>query len=73
MLIVIDDATAENPCGAGTIVLTKRDMARRGSVAVTFSGAGVRIEHAIGEPYRPWHGHRRFSREARGLAPWRAE
>lgn len=69
-LIVIDDATAGNPCGAGAVVLTKRDMARRGSAAVTFAGEGVRIEHAIGEPYRPWHAHRRFSREARGMAPW---
>lgn len=72
-LIVIDDATAENPCGDGAIVLTKRDLARRGSVAVTFRGGSARIEHAVGEPYRPWHAHRRFSREARGLAPWHPE
>jgi len=28
------------------------------------------ITHAIRRPYRPWHEHRRFSREARGLAPY---
>lgn len=30
---------------------------------------GHRIEFAIPRPFRPWHEHRRFSREARGLAP----
>ncbi|MFN4271532.1 MAG: ComEC/Rec2 family competence protein [Aliihoeflea sp.] len=69
-LIVIDDATAANPCAAGATVLTKRDLARRGSAAVRFAGAGVLVEFAIPEPYRPWHDHRRFSREARGMAPW---
>ena len=29
------------------------------------------IEYAIRQPYRPWHAQRRFSREARGLAPYR--
>ncbi|MGY6709218.1 MAG: ComEC/Rec2 family competence protein [Rhizobiaceae bacterium] len=70
-LVVIDDATAQSPCGAQTAVLTKRDLARRGSAAVTFAGEGARIEQAIAEPFRPWHAHRRFSRAARGLAPWR--
>lgn len=28
------------------------------------------VRFAISEPYRPWHEHRRFSREARGLAPY---
>ena len=69
-LIVIDDATAGNPCGATVAVLTKRDLARRGSAAVTFDGALVQVEHAVSEPYRPWHTHRRFSRAARGMAPW---
>lgn len=72
-LIVIDDATAGNPCGVGTAVLTKRDLARRGSAAVVFGGEGASIEFAVGEPYRPWHAHRRFSRAARGLAPWRPD
>lgn len=73
-LIVIDDATAANPCpDQAMLVLTKRDLARRGSAAIVFGEAGgaitARLEHAIAEPYRPWHHHRRFSREARGLAP----
>ena len=29
------------------------------------------IEYAIRQPYRPWHAQRRFSREARGFAPYR--
>lgn len=28
------------------------------------------IRFAIREPFRPWHAHRQYSREARGLAPW---
>jgi hypothetical protein len=32
-----------------------------------------RVVFAIREPYRPWHEHRRFSREARGLAPWQPD
>lgn len=28
------------------------------------------VNYAIAEPYRPWHTHRAFSREARGLPPW---
>lgn len=28
------------------------------------------VSYAIAEPYRPWHTHRAFSREARGLPPW---
>lgn len=84
-LIVIDDATALNPCAHGTAtVVTKRDLARQGSAEIVFRRAppqeethaipGARsrpqIRFAIKEPYRPWHQHRRFSREARGLAPY---
>ncbi|MDW6022828.1 ComEC/Rec2 family competence protein [Mesorhizobium sp. BAC0120] len=74
-LIVIDDATAENPClEAGPTVLTKRDLARRGSASVSFQRrAGqmsAEIDFAISKPYRPWHTHRAFAREARGLAPY---
>lgn len=29
------------------------------------------VRFAIREPFRPWHAHRQYSREARGLAPWR--
>ena len=36
-LIVIDDATAESPCAPGAAtVLTKRDLARRGSASISF-------------------------------------
>jgi ComEC/Rec2-related protein len=88
-LIVIDDATARNPCAsAGPLVITKRDLARRGSVGIVFrNGERATIDEAhadpiatrapkaqagfaIREPYRPWHHHRQFSREARGLAPY---
>lgn len=80
-VIVIDDATASDPCAdAGTIVLTKRELARRGSAEIVFaapaSGAqlpAATLRFAIPEPYRPWHDHRRFSREARGLAPYRKD
>jgi competence protein ComEC len=74
-LIVIDDATARNPCAAGeAAVLTKRDLARRGSASIYLDqGAAPRVVQAIGEPFRPWHDHRRYSRAARGLPPWRKE
>src|SRR5690606_4084902 len=72
-VIVIDDATAENPCpGSEALVVTKRDLARRGSAAIRFDAEGrPRIEYAIAEEPRVWHRQRRFSREARGLPPWR--
>ncbi|TKT79415.1 ComEC family competence protein [Aquamicrobium sp. LC103] len=76
-LIVIDDATAENPCAdARILVLTRRDLARNGSVEIHLRPANdggmprLFVRQAISEPYRPWHEHRRFSREARGLAPY---
>ncbi len=70
-LIVIADATAANPCGAGqAIVVTGRDLARRGSAEIRFADSGARPRFAIGEPYRPWHAHRAFARAARGLAPF---
>lgn len=67
-LIVLDDATAEFACqGTQTRIVTRRDLARRGSVVIDEMD---QIGFAINEPYRPWHDQRRFSREARGLAPW---
>ncbi|OJU05164.1 MAG: hypothetical protein BGN87_14260 [Rhizobiales bacterium 65-79] len=74
-LIVIDDATAGSPCGAGgPAIVTKRDLARYGAAAVTFrdTGDGFRpsITYSIGVPYRPWHAERAYSREARGLPPY---
>ncbi|WP_274629148.1 ComEC/Rec2 family competence protein [Arvimicrobium flavum] len=32
-----------------------------------------RATFATFEPYRPWHVHRQFSREARGLPPWKPD
>jgi hypothetical protein len=74
-LIVIDDATAKNPCPPGSAtVLTKRDLARRGAASVDFGDGSMmtaaNVSFAISEPYRPWHDHRAFSREARGMAPF---
>jgi competence protein ComEC len=74
-LIVIDDATARNPCaGAGTAIVTKRDLARYGAAAVTFRerAAGFQpiIEYSIEKSYRPWHAERVYSRAARGLPPY---
>jgi competence protein ComEC len=74
-LIVIDDATAKNPCASGmATVLTKRDLARRGAASISFDGGSplpaASVTFAIDEPYRPWHRHRAFSREARGIAPY---
>ena len=71
-LIVIADATARSPCREGeATVVTARDLARKGSAEIRFGPGSVAIRFAIAEPYRPWHEHRRFSRAARGLAPWR--
>lgn len=72
-LVVIEDATVGRElCGAGaTIVLTTRELARRGSATVMFRGGRgleAEIRHAIAEPLRPWHKHRAFSRASRGLA-----
>jgi competence protein ComEC len=72
-LIVIDDATAHNPCGRDDAarIITKRDLARRGSAAVRFAGDGeMQVVFAIGDGERPWHYQRRFSRAARGLPPY---
>ncbi|MDG4908040.1 ComEC/Rec2 family competence protein [Mesorhizobium sp. WSM4898] len=75
-LIVINDATAYNPCRDPRIlVVTKRQLARDGSGAVFFdpqsATARATIQYAVEKPYRPWHEQRRYSREARGLAPYK--
>ncbi len=62
----------------GTIVITKRQLARKGAATVRFeeTDAGIpkaNIVFAIGEPWRPWHEHRAWSRAARGLAPYRRD
>lgn len=74
-IIIVDDATAGNVCAGKSAVITKRDVGRRGSAEVRFNRttAGIRadVTYAITEPYRPWHSHRAFSREARGMPPWK--
>ncbi|WP_429153890.1 ComEC/Rec2 family competence protein [Aminobacter sp. BE82] len=79
-LIVIDDATARAPCAnSAATVVSKRDLARLGSVAAYLPEKGeaavrqIEIQKAIAAPYRPWHEHRAFSREARGLPPFRRD
>lgn len=75
-LIVIDDATAYNPCRDPLVlVVTKKQLARDGSAAVFFdqqsAATAPAIRFAVDKPYRPWHEQRRFSREARGLPPYK--
>jgi competence protein ComEC len=78
-VIVIEDASASDVCRwKDVLVVTRRDLALHGSAAMAFSGGAsalsrprATVEYAISQPYRPWHGQRRFSREARGLAPYR--
>jgi competence protein ComEC len=76
-LIIIDDATAHDPCEPdGPAVITKRDLARYGAAAVTFTpvkGGPIRtsVRYAVSKPYRPWHAERTYLRAARGLPPYR--
>lgn len=72
VLIVIDDATAENPCPVKT-VLTKRHLARHGAATIDRLQDEVPqdVRLSLTGPYRPWHHHRQFSREARGIAPFK--
>jgi competence protein ComEC len=74
-LIVIDDATAPDPCNDPLVaVVTKRQLARSGSAEVFFDRQSAarppEIRFAVEEKYRPWHAQRKFSREARGLPPY---
>ncbi|WP_095081428.1 ComEC/Rec2 family competence protein [Mesorhizobium sophorae] len=75
-LIVINDATAHDPChNPLVLVITKRQLARKGSAAVFFDRQSATtpatISFAVDGSYRPWHTQRKFSREARGLPPYR--
>ncbi|WP_244444512.1 ComEC/Rec2 family competence protein [Nitratireductor basaltis] len=75
-IIILDDATVEPRCGARTLVLTKRDLARRGAASIQMDARatnGANVTYAVDMPYRPWHEHRRYSRAARGLAPYRRD
>ncbi|BCG80435.1 competence protein [Mesorhizobium sp. 113-3-3] len=74
-LIVVNDATGYDAChNPLVLVVTKRQLARKGSAAVFFdrqSATGPPIvSFAVDGPYRPWHEQRKFSREARGLPPY---
>ena len=77
-LIVIEDATAKNPCfGSGpAAVVTRRQLAQKGAAEVFLAeypdagGKRAEVRFALAGEYRPWHGQRRFSREARGLPPY---
>lgn len=74
-LIVIDDATASDPCGDPLVaVITRRELAQSGSAAVYFDPLSAtqpaKIQFALAGDYRPWHVQRQFSREARGLPPF---
>lgn len=75
-LIVINDATAYDAChNPLVLVITKRQLARKGSAAVFFdrqsATAPATVSFAVDRPYRPWHAQRKFSREARGLPPFK--
>jgi competence protein ComEC len=71
-LIVIADATAANPCPGSTArIVRARHLALNGSAEIRPEHAGaVAIVSAIDGSMRPWHDHRRFSRAARGMAPY---
>lgn len=77
-LVVVRQARARSTCADGRAnILTARSLARHGAATVSFGapqGAGssptIKIEHAVAEPYRPWHRHRQFSRAARGMEPF---
>ena len=77
-LIVVADASARDLCpNSSAAILTTRQLARLGSAAIFLAPLSqgerqvAKIRHAVSEPYRPWHVQRQFSREARGLPPYR--
>jgi ComEC/Rec2-related protein len=70
-LIISADATTP-PCPpGGAFVVSARDLAQKGGATVNLSAdAPPQVTFSIRQPYRPWHEHRRFSRAARGMAPF---
>lgn len=71
-VIVVEDASASKVCDPGVSrIVTLKDLARYGSAEVRFESGRAVVRHAIARPYRPWHTQRAFSREARGLPPYR--
>ncbi|MBE7185531.1 MAG: ComEC/Rec2 family competence protein [Methylobacterium mesophilicum] len=71
-VLVVADATW-TPCepdAAGQVVLSARDLARRGAGEIRLpreEAEAPDMRFAIGETYRPWHSQRAYSRAARGL------
>ncbi|TPN39389.1 ComEC/Rec2 family competence protein [Mesorhizobium sp. B2-3-3] len=75
-VIVVNDATGYDAChNPLVLVVTKRQLARKGSAAVFFERQSAigppTVSFAVDRPYRPWHEQRKFSREARGLPPYK--
>lgn len=73
VVIVINDATAADPCNEpAVVVITKQDLALLGSAAIRFdapSDKPANVLFALDHSDRPWHAQRIFTREARGLPP----
>ena len=74
-VVIIDDATASDPCRRPSVtVITKRQLARSGSAEIFLSvdpdSSRARTRFAVEADYRPWHVQRQFSREARGMEPY---
>ncbi|WP_295814299.1 ComEC/Rec2 family competence protein [uncultured Nitratireductor sp.] len=76
-LVIVNEARIDRGCDNGDAqMITAKDLARRGSAEVRIAASGerapvLRVVFAIREPYRPWHEHRKFSRAARGLGPYK--
>lgn len=80
-------STDKPASAAAPRIVTARDLAHHGAMSVRFGSTGefdvnqgaaaspvhrtVKINTAISKPWRPWHAHRAYSREARGLPPYR--
>ena len=76
-IMVIADATAQNPCADPAMtVVTARHLALLGSAEISLPalpGQKPVLRQAFTEPLRPWSNHRRFSRAARGIPPWKPD
>jgi len=77
-LLVIDDATVTKPCGDRVVTIGKRELAQRGAAEIILAREsrlpGVSsVNFALPATHRPWHGHREFSRAARGMLPFQSK
>lgn len=79
-LVIVQQANARPTCGDGsTNIITARALALDGAAAVTFKNAAqaadnhteYSIVQSMAEPFRPWHQHRKYSRAARGMEPYK--